>query len=44
MIVNNDFENKQWKDIQVGDILQLSNDQFIPVRIFFKEKKMNYLD
>ncbi len=31
VIINNDLINQKWKDIQVGDIVQLLNDQFVTV-------------
>jgi len=38
IITRNDIVDRRWKEIKVGDIIQLSNDEFVTVSFFIVPK------
>jgi magnesium-transporting ATPase (P-type) len=38
IITGNDIVDRRWKEIKVGDIIQLSNDEFVTVSSFIVPK------
>ena len=41
VLVDGELINKYWKDIQVGDIVQIENNDFTPVIRFVRKVNVN---